>query len=250
MSARSHAKPRQAFPAAAICPLLAILATCHHGGTVTPAHDYTGAWHASRECFLRANVLLHAHLLACSASDLDALVDAENRLGDADRQALRAAAEEGVHQARVAIATKPGSVEGHLYLALNLGFLGLTQSRTRSLLDGLAPEIRGACDKAIDIDGRVDAGGAYRFLGKFLMTAPWPVRDMEQAETALRKANEIAEVPQNYLFLGDLCYKNGRLEQAREAWRRALATPPHPSTEVIDAAVHELARRRLAASGR
>jgi hypothetical protein len=32
-------------------------------------------------------------------------------------------------------------------------------------------------------------------------------------------------------------------------WKRACAAPVHPETETIDAAVLELARRRLAAAG-
>lgn len=217
---------------------------------MTPASDYGEEWQASRDRFVAANILLHEDLLALPASDLPALVDAEDRLGKQSLDRLRAVTEEGTSHGEAAVALRPDGVEGNLYLALNLAIHGLTRSSTAALLEGLPRRIQGAYGKALEIDPRYAAGGGYRLEGKFLMSAPWPVRDYAEAGKALARANEIAPVRQNFLFLGDLSYREGKLDDAIAMWRRACETPVHPETAVIDAAVLELARRRLKAAGK
>jgi tetratricopeptide (TPR) repeat protein len=189
---------------------------------------------------------MHEGLLKVSASDLKALVDAEDRLGRDLLEELRSVTEQGAGHAEAAVALRPDGVEGHLYLALNLAIQGLTKGRVAALLDGLPGRIRGAYERALSIDPAYAAGGAYRLQGKFLTSAPWPVRDYAAAGKALERANGIAPVRQNFLFLGDLRYREGRIDEAIAMWRRACATPVHPATAEIDGAVLELARRRVA----
>ncbi|HEX5137805.1 MAG TPA: hypothetical protein VFY93_12585 [Planctomycetota bacterium] len=217
---------------------------------MTPGSDYREEWQAARASFARANVLLHEGLLAFSASDLQALVDAEDRLGKDLLAELSGITEEGAEHARAAVALRADGVEGHLYVALNLAVLGLTKSRVTAMLEGLGSRIQDAYGKALAIDPRYAAGGAYRLKGKFLMSAPWPIRDYDAAGKALAKANEIAPVRQNYLFLGDLRFRERNLTEAVAMWQRACETPVRPETAEIDDAVLELARRRLKAASR
>jgi tetratricopeptide (TPR) repeat protein len=232
---------------AGIAILLAFPA-CAAPPEVTPASDYREAWHAARASFARANSLLHEGLLEVSASDLKALVDAEDRLGKDRLEQLRSVTEEGATHAEAAIALRPDGVEGHLYLALNLAIRGLTRGRVAAMLEGLPGRIQEAYGRALSIDPTYAAGGAYRLKGKFLASAPWPVRDYAAAGSALERANGIATVRQNFLFLGDLRYREGRIEEAVAMWRRACETPVHAATAAIDGAVLELARRRVAAA--
>jgi len=224
------------------------LAACASHPKVTPGPDYRGEWETARASFARANILLHEGLLALSASDLDALVDAEDRLGKDLMGQLRGITEQGAAHADAAITLRGDAVEGHLYLALNLAILGLTKSRVSAMLEGLGSRIQGAYGKALAIDPGYAAGGAYRLKGKFLMSAPWPIRDYAEAGKALDKANEIQPVRQNYLFLGDLLFREGKLSEAVAMWQRACETPVFPETASIDDAVLELARRRLKAA--
>jgi tetratricopeptide (TPR) repeat protein len=228
--------------------ILLVFSACATRPEVTPASDYREAWQTARSSFARANVLMHEGLLEVSASDLKALVDAEDRLGKAVLEELRAITEEGARHAEAAVALRPDGAEGHLYLALNLAIQGLTRGRVAALLDGLPGRIQAAYGKALAIDPAYAAGGAYRLEGKFLTSAPWPVRDYAAAGKALERANGIAPVRQNFLFLGDLRYREGRMDDALAMWRRACATPVHPATAAIDDAVLELARRRVAAA--
>jgi hypothetical protein len=228
--------------------ILLAFGACSTPPKVTPASDYREAWHSARASFARANSLLHEGLLALSASDIDALVDAEDRLGKDTLAELRSITEEGARHAEAAVDLLPDGVEGHLYLALNLAIQGLTRSRTSALIGGLPGRIQAAYTRALAIDPAYAAGGAYRLKGKFLMSAPWPVRDYAAAGEALARANAIAAVRQNFLFLGDLRYREGCPGEAVAMWRRACETPAHPATAEIDDPVLELARRRVAAS--
>lgn len=234
---------------AAEAAILLGFAACATPPSVTPASDYREEWQAAESCFVRANVLLHEGLLEDSASDLPALVDAEDRLKKPLLERIEAVTEEGARHAEAAVALRPDGVEGHLYLALNLAIYGLTVSHATALLEGLPRRIRSGYGRALEIDPSYAAGGAYRLQGKFLMSAPWPVGDHAEAEKALLAANGIAPVRQNWLFLGDLRFREGRRDEAIAMWRRACAEPVRPATETIDAAVLELARRRLAAMG-
>jgi len=233
----------------AVFGLASALPACASRPKVTPSSDYRVEWQAARDRFARANVLLHEGLLAVSASDLPALVDAEDRLGSDVEDELRRITGEGAAHAEAAVALRGNGVEGYFYLALNLAIHGLTRSRTAAMLEGLPRRIRAAYEHALALDDAFAAGGAYRLKGKFLMSAPWPIRDYAAAREALAKANEIAPVPQNYLFLGDLDFREGRLDEAIAAWRQALNGSGHDETSAIDSAVRELARRRLVASG-
>jgi len=224
------------------------LEACATPPRVTPGSDYREEWQAAASCFSRANVLLHEGLLDDSASDLLALVNAEDRLGKPLLERLKTLSEEGARHGEAAVALRPDGVEGHLYLALNLAIYGLTVSHASALIKGLPGRIETGYGRAIEIDASYAAGGAYRLKGKFLMSAPWPVGDDAEAERALGLANGIAPVRQNWLFLGDLYFRQGRHPHAIAMWKRACAAPVHPETETIDAAVLELARRRLAAA--
>jgi tetratricopeptide (TPR) repeat protein len=227
--------------------ILLAFSACATTQEVTPASDYREAWQSARASFARANSLMHEGLLALSASDLKALVDAEERLGRGLLEELRSVTEAGAGQAGAAVELRSDGVEGHLYLALNLAILGLTKGRVTALLEGLPGRIEAAYERALSLDPGYAAGGGYRLKGKFLTSAPWPIRDYPAAGRALERANEIAPVRQNFLFLGDLRWREGRRDEAVAMWRRACATPVHPETAAIDDAVLELARRRVAA---
>jgi tetratricopeptide (TPR) repeat protein len=228
--------------------LVAAFSACATRPAVTPGSDYRDEWQTARDRFAAANARLHEGLLEVSASDLPALVDAEDRLGDDVRSDLKALTDEGARHAGVAVALRPDGVEGQLYLALNLAIGGLVRSRAAALLEGLPGRIRGAYEEALRLDPGYAFGGGYRLKGKFLMSAPWPVRDLRAAREALERANGIAAVRQNFLFLGDLHYREGRQAEALDAWRRASSLPAHVATRDIDAAVRELALRRTAAA--
>jgi len=73
--------------------ILLAFGACSTPPKVTPASDYREAWQTARASFARANSLLHEGLLGLSASDLKALVDAEDRLGKETLEELRAITE-------------------------------------------------------------------------------------------------------------------------------------------------------------
>ena len=115
---------------------------------MTPASDYGEEWQASRTTAAARTAPLHEDLLALPASDLPALVDAEDQLGKQSLDRLRAVTEEGTSHGEAAVALRPDGVEGNLYLALNLAIHGLTRSSTAALLEGLPRRIQAAYGRA------------------------------------------------------------------------------------------------------
>ena len=188
------------------------------------------------------------HLLAVEATELKRIVNAREKLDEKARNDLLLRGETGASAARTVIEKFPDRVEGHLYLAANLGVGAAGKGNATALFEGLPGKIRTAYTRAIEIDREYDSAGALRMKGGFLGDAPWPVGDAKQALEALTEAVRIAPVPENLLLLGDLHFKQERPDEAIECWRTAVATSEKGGSWRIDARVRDLARKRLAVS--
>ena len=136
--------------------------------------------------------------------------------------------------ARRCIASDSAKAEGHTWLAGTLGYLALEAGTERKLV--LSRELQREAERAIGIDPRDDAawsilGSFYRALGNVgwleralasLFVGSVPRGGYEEAETALRKATDLApDIMRHQYELGILYIDMGRKEEARRALEKA-----------------------------
>ena len=227
--------------------LLALLAACGGRPAIGTTPDGAEAVAIARKEFEQANEVLHGWLIDHQAESLDGLLRVEDRIGAPEREAIIEAASRGEAWAQRAVDEAPDRADGYLYRAANLALLALAKGRAQTLFEGLPGKFRAACDRAIELDDAQANAAALRLRGKFLMTAPWPVGDLDEAGRALARAVERAPVSENLLMLGDWAARSDDRERAKELWERATqranAGDGGPTHE---ARVRELAARRLA----
>ena len=144
-------------------------------------------------------------------------------------------AKQGVQLAHDAIAANPKGVEGHYYLALNLGYVAATYSfyqksvrfqSARDLVEEMAKEAKAAAD----LDERYDHAGARRLLGVVYLRAPgWPasIGDPEEGLMQLKRTIEIDPAfPHNRLYYAEALLANDRLDDAEKEIAGVRAAPP------------------------
>ncbi len=201
---------------------------------------------SASELFEEAYRLSHDYLLTVEPTDLATVIDAENRLSKKQKKHLLDLTERGAAGARADIKAEPHNARHHLLLGLHLSIGSLGKSLLANMLEGRGSQIQRAYTESIRLDRTLEGGAALRLKGKFLMSAPWPIRDRKGAERALRAAAKIRDVPQIHFFLGDLYHAQGKRGKALREWRRATEPPPGASDgRGVDGQLRELAKRRI-----
>jgi hypothetical protein len=227
--------------------LLGVLVACSSRPDIGPDVEGVDAAERARGHFEEANAILHAWLIDYEAGSLEDLLEADDRIGAPEREAIIEEAARGEAWGRRAVSQAPGRVEGPLYQAANLALLALAKGRAQALFEGLPGRFRTACDRAIELDPDHANAAALRLKGKFLMTAPWPVGDPDEAGRALAEAVERAPVSENLLMLGDHAARAGDATRARGLWERAtMRANAGDGSAQHEARIRELAARRLA----
>jgi tetratricopeptide (TPR) repeat protein len=122
----------------------------------------------------------------------------------------------GINACRQAIALRPKSVEGHYYLAMNLGQL----ARTKSLgALKLVSEMEKEFQLALGIDEHFDFAGPNRNLGLLYYEAPgWPtsIGNRSKARKHLHRAAQLSpDYPENRLNLLEAYLKWGEKNEAQ-----------------------------------
>ena len=205
---------------------------------------------ASRALFLAADLRLqravltyleeHAHLT------LEEVQDAEDQIPAEVTEALRGLCWEGLTRAKTAVALAPKDVAGLQYRALHLSLVAWAEGPSVALFSGHGAAIPEAIGLALAADETFEGAAPLRLEGRFRTRAPWPYRDRKRAREALERAVELAPVPVNHLFLGDLLQQMGEEEAARESWRAVLVSVPDEVSAGVAPLHRALARRRLA----
>jgi len=207
---------------------------------------------ASRALFLAADLRMQralvAYLEANADLTLEEVLDAEDQLSSEVTEAVRGLCSEGLTRAKAAVALAPEDVAGHQYKALHLSLVAWAEGASAALFSGHAAAIPKAMASAVAADEGFEGAAPLRLEGRFRTRAPWPYRDRKRAREALERAVELAPVPVNHLFLGDLLQVLGEEGAARENWRAVLVTVPDKVSTGVVMLHHSLARRRLAIS--
>ena len=214
--------------------------------------DIAAAVAAAQALFFAADLRLQHGILAHEAAGDGtpaALIGAEDELPDTLRAEVLSLCEAGLAFSERAVELDGDRVQTRLYLALHLSLAAWGRGAMRSLLQGLGPRIAAAIDKAIELDAAYSEAAPLRLRGRFLTRAPWPIRDLDEAKTALERAVELAANPVNHLFLGDTLWLLEEHDAAKVQWR--AATTAKTSADALPAAdaFRELARLRIAAAG-
>jgi hypothetical protein len=206
---------------------------------------------ASRVLFQAADLRLQqatVHWLEQHAdADLATVLTADDQLDDGVRTAIASLCTRGLELADRAAELAPESVAARLHQALHLSLLAWANGPARSLFAGYGPKLVRAIDAAIALDPTHDGGAPLRLQGRFRGKAPWPYGDAAVARTALTRAVELAALPVNHLFLGDVLSVAGEAEPAAQQWQLADRAAADDSTRWSADLLRQLARRRLAA---
>jgi len=197
--------------------------------------------------FIEAAAITYRGLAALETHSLEDMLDAENRLPAVVRAEILGHARAGAAAARALVADDPDDADGHLLLALHLGFTGIAKGKVRAFLEGIPRKVIRAYEAARARDETVRAAGPLQVQGRFRTIVPFPYRDVDEAVACLERARSIAPVKQTLFFLGDAYAWQKRIPDARAAWRGALAAAPAPHAVPIAPLVDELLRMRLRA---
>ena len=152
-------------------------------------------------------------------------------------------AQEGIDACRKIITLNPKLVQGHYYLALNLGQL----ARTKSIgALKLVNQMETTLKHAIELDPAFDYAGPHRAIGLLYFDAPgWPVSvgSRSKARHHLQKAVELSpDYPENWIVLFEAYLR----------WddHHALAAQLPAATEKVKAARQQFTGERWAAAWR
>jgi hypothetical protein len=206
---------------------------------------------ASQALFQAADLRLQraskAWLDAHPAATLAEVVDAEECIGDDDRQAILSLCTAGLELATAARAASPREPAAALHVGLHLSLVAWVNGPMRSLVAGHGPALVTAIEDAVELDRTFDGGAPLRLQGRFRGRAPWPYGDRSLARESLAAAVALRSVPVSHLFYGDVLLALGDLDAAREQWRLAVEAPADASTRWSADLLRDLAQRRLAA---
>jgi tetratricopeptide (TPR) repeat protein len=121
-------------------------------------------------------------------------------------------------------ALEPGKVEGHFFSMVGVGNYSLGIGVFSALAQGIEGKFRERLSRAEAIEPGYQAGAIQMSWGRFYFELPWPKHDATLSEKYLREAiARNAENVRPHVYLGDLLLDEGRKDEARAAWQRALA---------------------------
>lgn len=137
--------------------------------------------------------------------------------------------EKGYYFADLLRRKSPIQVEGHYWLALNLGRLCDFIGAGRALL--MVPEIVEHLEAALSLDQTYDQAGPLRVLGRIRLKAPnWPLSEGDpiRAVQLLRRAAEIApENSTNHLYLAEALLEQGHRDEACLELKKTISSTQH-----------------------
>lgn len=220
-------------------------------GSADPAERAERALTASRRLFQLADRTLQQATVAWLAAHPEAtraeVLAADDQADGRVRQDVVSWCTRGLELADEAAKLRPDDVAVCLHQALHLSLLAWANGPARSLMAGYGPKMVHAIDQALRLDARHDGGAPLRLQGRFRGQAPWPYGDVPKAKDALQQACEVASLPVNHLFFGDVLHKAGEAEAAVQQWQRATTAAADESTRWSAELLRALARSRLAA---
>jgi tetratricopeptide (TPR) repeat protein len=143
-------------------------------------------------------------------------------------------------------ALAPDKVEGHFYAMSGVGNYSLGIGVLSALAKGIEGKFRERLGRAEAINPDFENGVIQMSWGRFYFELPWPKHDAKLSEKYLRQsiANN-GENVRTHVYLGDLLLDEGRKDEARAAYQRAVAIVPGKSDPPEQRRWQVVAREKL-----
>jgi tetratricopeptide (TPR) repeat protein len=211
--------PNRAGPAADLAALVA------RADAAWAVRDQPGQLEALAAALAAAATLAPGHyeVLWRQARHLGWLAE-EPRLAAAEKSRLGQRVWELGDQAA---ALEPGRIEGHFFAMSGVGNYALGIGVISALTKGIERKFRDRLSRAEAINPDFEGGLIQMSWGRFYFELPWPKHDARLSEKYLRQA--IAYNGENvraHVYLGDLLLDEGRREEARQSYQRAIDIVP------------------------
>jgi tetratricopeptide (TPR) repeat protein len=135
---------------------------------------------------------------------------------------------QAMEMCKKAVAMRPDRVEGHYWLGVHTGSYGETRGVLKSLF--LKGDIIDAMNRAIQIDGTYESGGAYCVLGRLYYKVPGLFGGSnKKSRLNLEKCRQIApKNAANLRFLAETYWDMGEKELAVKTLQALLSMEPDP----------------------
>lgn len=138
--------------------------------------------------------------------------------GATDMKLRKQVAKEGWTFAERAVKAKGDGMQGHYYVALNIGAYSQAVGILKALGEGLEGKFNDELDKARKLDGGFDRMGCANAKGRYYWELPWPKRDLGKSRTELKSVLEKhPEHLRGWLYLAETELKDGNAKDAKSA---------------------------------
>jgi hypothetical protein len=125
-------------------------------------------------------------------------------------------AKEGWLLAERAVKAKPEGMQGHYYVALNIGAYSQAVGILKALGEGLEAKFNDELEKARKADSTFDRMGPINAKGRYWWELPWPKRDLGKSRTELKSvADKHPEHLRAWLYLAETELKDGHAKEAK-----------------------------------
>jgi hypothetical protein len=154
--------------------------------------------------------------------EVDDILDSDKSLEKNQENTLLELGKEARYYMEKAKALNSSRVETFYYEALSISMYGLGKSIVSALLEGISGKYESALKSALKIDKSYMEGGALRLFGRYYYVLPWPKRDIEESIKYLQEAvQSCSNNVLNNLYLGDVLWRDGKKDEAKNYWTKA-----------------------------
>lgn len=143
--------------------------------------------------------------------------------GATDTKLQRQVAKEGWTLAERAVKAKADGMQGHYYVALNIGAYSQAVGILKALGEGLEGRFNDELEKARKADTSYDRYGPVNAKGRYYWELPWPKRDLEKSRAELKTV--IEKHPEHlraWLYLAETELKDGKAKEAKTCVDKVL----------------------------
>ncbi|MBL8940087.1 MAG: hypothetical protein JNM69_36395 [Archangium sp.] len=136
--------------------------------------------------------------------------------GATDEKLKKQIAKEGWTFAERAVKAKGDGMQGHYYVALNIGAYSQAVGILKALGEGLEGKFNDELEKARKADAAFDRHGPVNAKGRYYWELPWPKRDLAKSRTELKSvAEKHPEHLRAWLYLAETELKDGNAKEAK-----------------------------------
>jgi hypothetical protein len=143
--------------------------------------------------------------------------------GASEEKLKKQIAKEGWLYAERAVKARPDAVQGHYYVAVNIGAYSQAVGVLKALGEGLEGKFNDELERARKADAAFDRHGPINAKGRYWWELPWPKRDLAKSRTELKTvAEKHPEHLRAWFYLAETELKDGHAVEAKTYIDRVL----------------------------